>query len=270
MDFRQQLAAHRIAAGMHPVRFFVGLVLNTSYVLALAAGVCAALAWVLVSAPVLALPVAVLFACLGLYASMRKRDKPATTPVALRSVIDGLETERMVVRRPVVADAPAIDALVDQEMIEANGLSKDHVRFMTRARRHPRLVEEVTGMLLCDRATGQVLGEVTLASCDTKRQICELGWWLGPPFRNQGYGTEALRAVLPALHASGIVEVRIGTSAENAAVVHVLDKLGLHRLPSELHKLPNGTTVATFWYVSEPGMWDGPEEGTSRSLRTSR
>jgi RimJ/RimL family protein N-acetyltransferase len=63
----------------------------------------------------------------------------------------------------------------------------------------------------------------------------------GAGSQRQGYGTEAVRLALHALHAAGIVEVRIGTSSDNTAVQRVAERLGARPFPAQPHVLPDGT-----------------------------
>lgn len=57
-----------------------------------------------------------------------------------------------------------------------------------------------------------------------------LGYWLAQPFWGQGYMTEAARAFVEALFASGVGDkIRSGAFADNPASLRVQEKLGFER-----------------------------------------
>ncbi|MEM7500352.1 MAG: GNAT family N-acetyltransferase [Pseudomonadota bacterium] len=59
-----------------------------------------------------------------------------------------------------------------------------------------------------------------------RRASSEIGYWVGPPFWNTGYASEAVEAVLATLFAEDVPEVRATVFADNPASAHVLEKLG--------------------------------------------
>jgi len=68
-----------------------------------------------------------------------------------------------------------------------------------------------------------------------------LGYWLAEPFWGRGYMTEAARAFVEQLFASGIGEIRSGAFADNAASLRVQEKLGFVRVgASSLFCTPRG------------------------------
>ncbi len=76
------------------------------------------------------------------------------------------------------------------------------------------------------------LGGKVIGDCGTKGSadaagIVEIGYGLAAPFRGQGYGTEAVGAMVRwLLDQPGIVGARARTSADNAASRRVLEKNG--------------------------------------------
>ena len=108
-----------------------------------------------------------------------------------------LETERLTLRAPSLDDAPAIAALADNR----------NVAEMTASMPYPYRVEDAEAWIL--GKTGQTPG-VAFAIFEKKSEafvgICsyewrgetipEIGYWAGEPFWGQGYGTEAVRAMI--------------------------------------------------------------------------
>ncbi|MEM6354709.1 MAG: GNAT family N-acetyltransferase [Pseudomonadota bacterium] len=59
-----------------------------------------------------------------------------------------------------------------------------------------------------------------------KRAAGEIGYWIGPPFWNTGYASEAVEGVVATLFGEGWREIRATVFADNPASAHVLEKLG--------------------------------------------
>jgi RimJ/RimL family protein N-acetyltransferase len=168
----------------------------------------------------------------------------------LLQAMDGLETERLLLRRPVPDDAAALDATIDVAVIEANGWSG------RRLRRDVALGITMPGqarVLVTDKSSGEVLGSVDANTALGDQPTCHVGWWMGATARDRGYGTEALQAVFPALHAAGIAFIVVGTLPDNTAVLRVLEKLGARETNRTLHRLPNGRSVPSVWHVHGDG-----------------
>jgi ribosomal-protein-alanine N-acetyltransferase len=78
-------------------------------------------------------------------------------------------------------------------------------------------------------ATGQLIGAVGLEP-DTHNNRAELGYWIGRPFWNQGYATEAARAMLAhAFTALSFNKVNAHHVTRNPASGRVLEKIGMRR-----------------------------------------
>lgn len=60
-------------------------------------------------------------------------------------------------------------------------------------------------------------------------RIGEVGYWIGPPFWNTGYVTEAVTAIVTHIFETGLAETLVEqVFADNPASAHVLEKLGFH------------------------------------------
>lgn len=58
----------------------------------------------------------------------------------------------------------------------------------------------------------------------------ELGYVVHPRYQNQGYATEALKALTEELFRNGFTEVITGAFEENTASIRVMEKCGMERL----------------------------------------
>lgn len=174
---------------------------------------------------------------------------PRPYSVGLVDSLDGRHDERVLLRRCRRRDVAARLATVDDEVVITNGWPEGLREESGRLLRVPgnwRLVDEV---LITDRRTRSVVGVLSVEAIDEDARSCELGWWVGPGARRQGYGTAAVQLALQALHGAGIHQVRIGTSRDNVAVQRVLERVGARPLPSRSHVLPNGTTIDALWFA---------------------
>lgn len=95
----------------------------------------------------------------------------------------------------------------------------------------------------------ELMGSVTL-TVDANHRRAELGYWLGMPYWNQGYVTEALAVIVTCAFATlGIHRVQATVFPRNVASVRVLEKLGFERegvLRDFAHKGDGYETVMMF------------------------
>ncbi|MFC1451954.1 GNAT family N-acetyltransferase [Verrucomicrobiota bacterium] len=79
------------------------------------------------------------------------------------------------------------------------------------------------------RATGELIGTVNLG-ITPKYDLAKLGFWVGKPYWNQGFCTEAGRAMLAyAFTELGLNRVHASHVPRNQASGRVLEKLGMRR-----------------------------------------
>lgn len=73
----------------------------------------------------------------------------------------------------------------------------------------------------------------------------ELGYWVGPPFWNTGYATEALAAIVPRLLARGVPRIVASVFADNPVSAHVLERVGFRETGGgEAHSVARNGMVA--------------------------
>jgi RimJ/RimL family protein N-acetyltransferase len=160
-----------------------------------------------------------------------------------------LETERLTLRRPTLADVKAIARLANDRRIAEN----------TRRLPHPyssdHAVEFVRAMA-ADRRESAFLIEnnhspIGMTGIDWREQDApELGYWLGVEHWGQGFGTEAARAVIDFFFEEFEAEHLIsGARVANPASRNILEKCGFQWSGVELHRfeaLGSSTPVDCF------------------------
>lgn len=148
------------------------------------------------------------------------------SPTLRFALPDRLETDRLVLRAPRISDVPAIACLADNAKIHAmttlpypydKAHALDFVANLARSEREHAYA-------ICRSGDGFV-GMIGLHFGSDAST--ELGYWIGEPFWGQAIATQAARAVIDAVMATGLCQT-LGAQAraENAASRRVLEKLG--------------------------------------------
>ncbi|HET6839422.1 MAG TPA: GNAT family N-acetyltransferase [Bradyrhizobium sp.] len=160
-----------------------------------------------------------------------------------------LETERLVLRRPTLADAKAIASLANDRRVAEN----------TRRLPHPysqdHAIAFVRGTANDDRETVFLIENnhtpIGMAGLDRRQaETPEIGYWLGVAYWGQGFATEAARAVIDfAFEEFEIERLMSGARVANPASRNVLEKCGFQWIGVELHRfeaLGSSTPVDRF------------------------
>lgn len=169
----------------------------------------------------------------------------ATHRLSVRRVRDLLPTKiaskRLVLRAPMRGDVPELIKLADNRNVSSR-LARmpspytraDAVGFIEITAQRPD--ERPYAITLGDKLIGVV------GFSYKEGEPPELGYWLGEPFWGQGYMTEAVRALVDAAQQTHHYDhIRARALPDNAASLHVLDKLGFERTG----KPPRGKLAAT-------------------------
>ena len=111
-----------------------------------------------------------------------------------------LETKRLLLRPFTLDDAPQVIALASVAEVAATSLSIPHPYPETLATEwiasHAALANKGMHIFaLTRREDGVLLGGISLGITH-RHQRAELGYWMGLPYWNQGYATEAVQAVI--------------------------------------------------------------------------
>jgi len=136
-----------------------------------------------------------------------------------------LETERLVLRAPRLADVKAIARLANDRRVAENTARipypyhvDDAEQFLAGANRQ---VGEATFVILRE---GELIG---MCGVEPREGTAEIGYWIGVPHWNRGYATEAVRALID--HAFGDIEhdaLQAGARVSNPVSRRVLEKCG--------------------------------------------
>jgi len=158
---------------------------------------------------------------------------PPTSREAGRCI---LETERLMLRRPTLADVKAIARLANDRRIAENGRRLPHPYLQDHA------VEFVRGIANDGRETVFLIENnhtpIGMVGVDwPEPETPELGYWLGVDYWGQGFATEAARAVIDFTFDEFEVEqMRSGARVANPASRNVLEKCGFQWSGVELHR----------------------------------
>ena len=166
-----------------------------------------------------------------------------------------LETERLVLRRPTLADVKAIARLANDRRVAQNTARIPHPYAVSDAEDFVNFVgcqpQDTNFVITRD---GEVLGGVGI---DLKPAAPEIGYWLGVPFWGQGYATEAARAVIDyAFEEFGSTELRAGARVVNPASRRVLEKCGFQWTNVQLLRVVSlGCSVPVDRFKLDRGVW---------------
>lgn len=140
-------------------------------------------------------------------------------------------TERLLLRPGWNEDAPALHAAIADEMIVRNLATAPWPYRMEDADAYvsaPRRQGDVSLLILLrTQGAPRLIGTVGLGR--RSDGPIELGYWISRPWWNNGFATEAARAVVGiARHALRLPVLRAGHFLDNPASGRVLEKLGFH------------------------------------------
>ena len=158
-----------------------------------------------------------------------------------------LKTPRLWLRPFDLADAPNVHALAGDSRIASTTLSIPHpyeegmAEAWILSQRQLYLAGVVASFALVLQETRELAGAIGL-HIEPRHLRAELGYWIGVPFWNRGYATEAGRAMLE--FAFGVLELhRVHAShfTRNPASGAVMRKLGMsHEGRMRQHVLKDG------------------------------
>lgn len=168
------------------------------------------------------------------------------TTVAAEGV---LHSARLRLRPPVEADARAIARLAGSWAVARQTESLPHPYGLDQAKAwiaNGRYGRESRFVLI--REDEAVVGVVELF---VRFEDWEIGFWLGKPFWNQGYATEAVRTVSAhAFDERGVAKLTAAVLGKNRAACRVLAKVGFTFLGTRSELLPQrGGYKSLGWYV---------------------
>lgn len=146
-----------------------------------------------------------------------------------------IETDRLVLRRPMLEDAEAVRAFCDNPGASWAGFgipipyTVDHARRWILKAGDQADAERAYTFLITLRGSGTVIGDTVLER-HAEHQRGGLGYILGAESRGCGYATEAGRAMVDfGFRALGLNKIDATCWARNTESARVLEKLGFVR-----------------------------------------
>ena len=171
------------------------------------------------------------------------------TPTLYEATACVLETERLMLRKPTLADVKAIAGLANDRRIAEN----------TRRLPHPYSQDDAIAFVraMADEPRETVFliekhyTPIGIVGVDWREpEAPELGYWLGVEFWGQGFATEAARAVIDFTFEEFDIEQLIsGARVANPSSRNILEKCGFQWSGVELHRfeaLGSSTPVDCF------------------------
>ena len=79
------------------------------------------------------------------------------------------------------------------------------------------------------RKDGNFIGVCGVFNIDWFEEICEIGYWLNPQYKNQGFMSEAVKTVSKNFFNMGFKRIEIMTNPENIASCKVAEKCDFER-----------------------------------------
>lgn len=171
-----------------------------------------------------------------------------------------IETRRLLLRAPGLADAPALVPLADNRRVAEQTRRMPHPYTLADAETFVKSVRagglSDAAFLVTRKGDGAVLGCAGLGAMDDGN--VEIGYWIGEPFWGNGYATEAAQAVVDHAFRAGALDRLYGRCrTANAASRRVLVKCGFQYSGSGMcdSRALNGP-VASEEFVLERSVWE--------------
>ena len=157
-----------------------------------------------------------------------------------------LETERLILRRLVIEDAQSFfDTSMSDERVTDNLIKGAHKSISESVERVTNIVNEYEDQEFCYwgielKATGELIGAIDFYHFDFPTENCEVGFTLGYEWWNQGYGTEALKAVMDfGFSHMNIHKIAAAHNTDNPASGKIMQKVGMKQEGLIRHMIRN-------------------------------
>ena len=145
-----------------------------------------------------------------------------------------LHTERLILRSFTLQDAPDVQRFAGDREVSSTlsavpypyeeGMAEEWIRFCYDAFEKETSVHFAIA-LITDK---HFIGTISLEKLDRKHEKGELGYWLGKPYWNRGYATEAARAVVAyGFEVLKLNRIYASYYTRNPASGRVLEKIGM-------------------------------------------
>jgi RimJ/RimL family protein N-acetyltransferase len=179
-----------------------------------------------------------------------------------------LETERLLLRKPTLADVKAIANLANDRRIAEN----------TRRLPYPYLQDHAVDFVRAIAEIGQEIAfliehnfvPIGMVGINFgTREMPEIGYWLGVEHWGQGFGTEAARAVIDFFFEEHAHEqLYAGARVANPASRNILEKCGFQWSGVELHRFEAlGSSTPVDRFRLSRGVWSSLKNWASSTRR---
>jgi len=188
--------------------------------------------------------------------------------------IPTIETERLILRPFAMSDAAEVMGLAGDRAIADTTINIPHPYEVGMAEewisRHQDAFDRDQGVAfaITRKPDGALVGAISLMEM-AKGHQAELGYWIGRPWWNHGYCTEAGRALLEfAFRQFGLIRVHATHFARNQASGRVMRKLGMrHEGMRRHHVMKWGKSEDLEIYGILRAEWEQAGSGPSDRLR---
>jgi ribosomal-protein-alanine N-acetyltransferase len=145
-----------------------------------------------------------------------------------------IETDRLILRRLELTDAQSVfDHWLSDERVSDNRISPAHKTVSETIERVAKIVSEYGNKEFCYwgielKANGELIGEIDLYNFGKATGNCEVSYSIGYKCWNQGYGTEALKAVVEfGFRYMNIHKISAAHNIDNPASGRIMSKVGM-------------------------------------------
>jgi len=178
-----------------------------------------------------------------------------------------LETERLTLRRPTLADVKAIARLANDRRIAENTrlphpYSQEHAVEFVRA-----MADERPDIAFLIEHNHTPIGMTGINWREPDGP--ELGYWLGFEHWGQGFGTEAARAVIDFFFEEfDLDHLRSGARVANPSSRNILEKCGFQWTGVELHRFEAlGSSTPVDCFRLSRGVWSSLKNWSNSTRR---
>jgi RimJ/RimL family protein N-acetyltransferase len=180
-----------------------------------------------------------------------------------------LDTERLMLRRPTLADVKAIARLANDRRIAENTrrlphpYSQDHAVAFVRA-----MADDKPQTVFLIENSHTPIGIVGVNWREPEAP--ELGYWLGVEHWGQGFATEAARAVIDfTFEEFDIEHLMSGARVANPSSRNILEKCGFQWSGVELHRFEAlGSSTPVDCFRLSRGVWASLKNWNNSTRRT--
>lgn len=157
-----------------------------------------------------------------------------------------IETDRLILRRLELTDAQSVfDHWLSDERVTDNLIKGAHKTISETIERVAGILSEYSSKEFCYwgielKASGELIGAIDFYNFDSATENCEVGFSLGYKWWNQGYGTEALRAVVEfGFCYMNIHKISAAHNIDNVASGKIMSKVGMEQEGMIRHMIRN-------------------------------